>query len=263
MRVALVLLLLLIPTGSDASAAATPLPAPQPCPACWHPAVGEAWQIQLSGTVQTKIGQPIDDVDYQTPVATLDALRSRGVHLICYVDAGGWENYRPDHGAYPKSVLGKVMQGWPDERWVDIRRLSVLLPILRKRAEICKRHDFSAIDWDDVEGYQNATGFPLTPSDQLRFNTALANMTHRLGLAVGLKNDVDQAGRLAPYFDFAVNEQCFDYQECSHLEPFIKAGKPVFQIEYHTLPHLCTRAHAYHFSTLVKRLSLNAWRSAC
>jgi len=263
MRLALALVLLLIPAGSTAPAPATTLPAPTPCSACWHPAVGEAWQIQLSGAVDTSVGQPIDDVDYQTPLARVDGLRNRGVHVICYVDAGGWENYRPDRGAYPKSVLGKIMQGWPNERWVDIRRLSVLLPILRRRAELCQRHGFSAVDWDDVEGYQNATGFPLTAADQMRFNMALANMTHRLGLAVGLKNDVDQAGRLLRYFDFAVNEQCFDYQECSLLRPFIKAGKPVFQIEYHALPQLCARSRADGFSTLVKHLSLDAWRRAC
>jgi hypothetical protein len=263
MRLALALVLLLIPAGSGALVTTVPLPAPVPCGACWHPTVREAWQIQLSGGVNTSVGEPIDDIDYQTPLVTVDRLRNRGVHLICYVDAGGWENYRPDRGTYPKSVLGRIMQGWPDERWVDIRRVGVLLPILRKRADTCKRHGFSAIDWDDVDGYQNATGFPLTAGDQLRFNTALANMTHRLGLAVGLKNDVDQTDRLAPYFDFAVNEQCFDYQECSRLEPFINAAKPVFQIEYHSFPRLCARSLADRFSTLVKHLSLDNWRRAC
>ena len=259
----LALVLALVPAGSGSTATPAPLPAPLHCSACWHPTVGEAWQIQLSGTIDTTVSRPVDDVDYQTPLATVTALRSNGTRLICYVDAGGWENYRSDRGAYPTSVLGKIMQGWPDERWVDIRRIGVLMPIIRRRAEVCKQHGFSAIDWDDVEGYQNASGFPLTARDQLHFNMALANMTHRLGLAVGLKNDGGQAARLAPYFDFAVNEQCFDYHECSLLKPFIKAGKPVFQIEYHPLPQLCARAHAAHFSTLVKHLSLDAWRSAC
>ncbi|MDN3647529.1 endo alpha-1,4 polygalactosaminidase [Reinekea marina] len=28
------------------------------------------------------------------------------------------------------------------------------------------------------------------------------------------------------YFDFAVNEQCFEYDECNLLKPFISREKP-------------------------------------
>jgi hypothetical protein len=31
------------------------------------------------------------------------------------------------------------------------------------------------------------------------------------------ENDLDQINGLAAYFDFAVNEQCFEYSECAAL----------------------------------------------
>src|SRR4051794_26735739 len=40
---------------------------------------------------------------------------------ICYVDVGSWEPYRSDDGKFPQRVLGRHFQGFPNERWLDIR----------------------------------------------------------------------------------------------------------------------------------------------
>ena len=48
---------------------------------------------------------------------------------------------------------------------------------------------------------------------------------HHFGLSVGLKNDVGQIHELQPYFDWALNESCLDYDECNDYSPFIKAHK--------------------------------------
>jgi len=62
---------------------------------------------------------------------------------------------------------------------------------------------------------------------------------------VGLKNDLNQIPDLLPAFDFAVNEQCFQYNECSLLVPFIQANKPVFEVEYNRNPsQFCPRPEA-------------------
>tara|TARA_Y100001947_G_scaffold152936_1_gene155149 strand:- start:366 stop:530 length:165 start_codon:yes stop_codon:yes gene_type:complete len=37
---------------------------------------------------------------------------------------------------------------------------------------------------------------------------------------------------LIPHFDWALNEECFQFNECEALLPFIAAGKPVFNVEY-------------------------------
>ena len=103
--------------------------------------------------------------------------------------------------------------GWPGERWLDIRRLDILGPIMQRRLDMCAAKGFDAVEFDNVDGYTNRTGFPLTaPSSSA--TTCSANQAHRRGISVGLKNDTDQIPRLLPYFDFALNEQCHQYHEC-------------------------------------------------
>jgi len=60
----------------------------------------------------------------------------------------------------------------------------------------------------------------------------LAAEAHAHGLAYGLKNDLDEVPQLVADADFAINEECFQYNECDGLQPFIDAGKAVFQVEY-------------------------------
>ncbi|MBK5228723.1 MAG: endo alpha-1,4 polygalactosaminidase [Actinobacteria bacterium] len=165
----------------------------------------------------------------------VDAIHERGGYAICYVSAGSWENWRPDAGDFPHGVKGKK-NGWPGERWLDISATEILLPIMQARLQKCAAAGFDAVEWDNVDGFRNDTGFPLTWSDQLEYNAALANMAHEEGLAVGLKNDLGQIEKLVEYFDFAVNEQCSQYRECARLGPFLEAGKAVFQIEYEKDP---------------------------
>ena len=151
---------------------------------------------------------------------------------ICYLDVGSWESYRPDAGRFPKAVLGRAYEGYPDERWLDIRRIDLLAPILRDRFDLCRRKGFDAVEPDNIAGYENRTGFPLTAADQLRFNRWVAREVHRRGMAVALKNDPGQVGQLVGRFDFAVVEECFAYDECGMFSPFVAAGKAVFVAEY-------------------------------
>jgi hypothetical protein len=104
----------------------------------------------------------------------------------------------------------------------------------------------------------------LTGAQQLHYDAFLANQAHRRGLSAVLKNDLGQIKTLLPYFDFALNEQCFQYSECGKLKRFVKAGKAVFGVEYKLRPsQFCPQANAMDFNFLRKRLALGAWRQAC
>jgi hypothetical protein len=241
------------------------LAAPVQCPRCWHPALDTSWQWQLSGTLDTSLDVQMYDVDlFDTTAAQVDAINGGADRFaICYLDAGTWENWRPDADLFPKSVLGK-RNGWPGEHWLDIRRLSVLAPIMKARLDLCAVKGFDGVEFDNVDGYQNKTGFPLTAREQLTYNTWLANQAHQRGLSAALKNDLGQVKTLVPYFDFALDEQCFQYDECSKLKPFINAGKPVFEVEYHLdTSAFCPQANALNFNSLKKNLALDATREAC
>ena len=84
-----------------------------------------------------------------------------------------------------------------------------------------------------------------------------------------MKNAVELARDLVGSVDFAVNEECFEYDECDALEVFVSAGKPVFQVEYsegsldQKANQVCPQAKAAGFETLIKRLDLDAGRYSC
>ncbi len=216
-------------------------------------------------TVPTSLDVQVYNLDgFDTPSTIIDLLHLRGIKVMCYISAGTWENWRPDASNFPSSVLGNAVSGWPGENWLDIRQTGILLPLMEARMDICKSKGFDGVDPDNVDGYTNNTGFPLTAQDQLNYNIALSDAAHARGLAIGLKNDIDQIPALVPYFDWALNEQCFEYQECDKLIPFIQAGKPVFNIEYSlAASSFCPQANALNFNSLKKNLSLDAFRVAC
>jgi hypothetical protein len=171
-------------------------------------------------------------------------------------------------------ILGWKMSGW-DERWLDIRGVqtpgSALASIMTARVSMCKPKGFNAVEFDNVDGYTNNTGFPLTAADKLYYNAWLANTAHSQGLAALLKNDVAQIPGLLSYFDAALNEQCWQYAECTvaqngsySCDQFVAAGKAVFGVEYSgQASTFCPKANAQNFNWLKKSLSLGSSRTAC
>ncbi len=231
----------------------------------WQPRPTTApWQWQLQGRIDTSVRAGVYEVDgFETPRGTVAKLHRMGRRVICYLDVGAWESYRPDSGSYPSAVLGSRYSGYPDERWLDIRRIDILAPILRRRFDICRDRGFDAVEADNLAGYENPTGFPLSGGDQLRFNRWVARGVHRRGMSVALKNDPDQVRALVARFDFAVVEECFAYDECEKYSPFVEAGKAVFSAEYEGSPSsFCPQARRLRFSTIGKGYDLFAepWR---
>ncbi|SHF87176.1 endo alpha-1,4 polygalactosaminidase [Streptoalloteichus hindustanus] len=230
----------------------------------WKPTPGLQWQYQLSSPVKLDVDVPVYDIDaFENSAEVVAALHAAGRRVIAYVDVGAAERYRPDYDAFPAEVLGRRVGGWPDERWLDIRRLDVLGPIMARRFDMCREKGFDAVEADMVEGYDHRTGFPLTAQDQLVYNRFIADLVHERGMAVGLKNDLPQIPELLPHFDFAVNERCVEYEEWAPLQAFIAAGKPVFHVEYDLPLRRFARITApLGFSSIRKRVDLDARRWA-
>jgi hypothetical protein len=254
------------PTASSPSGTASGTPGTSSAPAPesttppggaldrWRPEQGTSWQYQLSSTLDLSVDAAVYDVDWQeTTAAQVAQLHAAGRHVICYVNAGAFEDWRPDAGAYPEELLGKPLDGWPGERWLDIRRTDLLLPLLAARLDVCRAKGFDAVEADNVDGYANDTGFPLAAEDQLAFNTAVARLAQERGMSVGLKNDVEQVADLEPAFDFAVNEECVMFDECGEYAPFLDAGKAVLHVEYENAPSgRCAPVATNAMSTILK-----------
>jgi len=224
-----------------------------------------SWQIQYTGKINTALGVDVFNLDlFDTPSSVIGELHRHGVFVICYFSAGSYEDWRPDASRFPHEVLGKDMEGWPGEKWLDISYLDLLASIMEARLDLAIEKGCDGVDPDNVNGYMNDTGFPLSASDQLTYNIFLSSAAHSRGLAIGLKNDIGQILELLPYFDWMLNEECFTYQECDMLLSFIQAGKPVFVIEYELSPEeFCPQANQMGFNALHKHWELDAYYIDC
>ncbi|WP_406357750.1 endo alpha-1,4 polygalactosaminidase [Streptomyces hirsutus] len=243
---------------------ATPGPSRTPDRTLWRPRPGLAWQWQLDGRADPSAEVPVYDIDgFENTAADVARLHRDGRKVICYLNVGAWEDFRPDRDAFPRSVLGRP-NGWQGERWLDIRRIAVLKPIMERRFDMCRDKGFDAVEPDLVEGYDHDTGFPLTAADQIRYNRMIADIAHERGLSVGLKNDLPQIPHLVDDFDFAVNEECAQYGECAELTPFIEAGKAVFHVEYaEPTGEFCAESRELRLSSMRKKPELGVWRDPC
>ena len=240
----------------------------QPALGCWQPEPGTGWQWELSSQPDNLIDVDAYDIDgFETSERKVDEIHANGSKAICYVNVGAWENWRLDKKKFPKSVLGKNYAGWAGEKWLDIRRVNKLAPIMRVRFDMCKQKGFDAIEPDNVDNYTNEAGFPIKAEHQLRYNEWLAEEAHERGLAIALKNDPDQAQKLQPYFDFAITEDCFDQKWCYKMRPFIDSGKAVLAAEYDDAGikprEFCPKAKRMGFDAIYKKRDLDAWRRGC
>lgn len=240
----------------------------------YRPALTATWQWQLTGSVNTSYKVELYDIDlFDTPNELIQQIHQSGSKVICYFSAGTYESNRADAGAFAQADLGATVDGWPDERWLDIRSSGVR-QIMRDRLDLAKQKNCDGVEPDNVDAYSNSSGFNLTGEDQLDFNRFLATQAHLRNLAVGLKNDIEQIPALVDYFDFAINEQCHEYNECAALQAFIRAQKPVLNAEYIANPNdsneltrkkqLCNLVPTEQFRILILSIQLDdSFRISC
>jgi hypothetical protein len=259
------------PAPAATAAPATPTPPPTTT-GRWIPQVSDTWQWQLSGTVSTSVDAKVYDIDlYDAPAATISALKANGRRVVCYFSAGTSENWRSDYSRFTAADKGSSVSGWAGENWLDTRSANVR-EIMKSRLDLAVSRGCDGVEPDNVDGYTNKPGFPLTSATQLDYNRFLATEARNRGLAVALKNTVDLLSQLEPYFDFAVNEQCNEYNECGGYSVFTSKGKPVFNAEYASKwktdatarASLCAVNRAANIRTLVLPLALDgSFRYSC
>lgn len=273
------------PAGAPASSTADPIKSNDARPtaaAAARPSPTTTWHLDIENPVDLTKDAQFFDIDMFDNESTdyVGKLHARGRKVICYFSAGSSETARPDHGRLPPPAIGDKMCGW-DEHWLDTRHAGVR-EVMKGRLDRAKAMGCDGVDPDNMDGYTHKarqpdeedpactgkTGFPLTAATQLDFNRFIAKEAHLRGLLVGLKNDVDQIAELANEFDFQVNEQCFAYDECAKLEPFISRDKAVLNIEYGSvktkLGKVCPQAKERRFfSILSEENAMNGTYTRC
>lgn len=253
---------LLLAACSDGAGATAATTAPA---GAWTPAPGTTWQWQLTGTIDTFLDVAMYDVDlFEVDDAAIERLHREGRIVVCYFSAGSVEQWRPDAERFPDATIGKPLEGWPDERWLDIRAIDDLSPVLLDRLDLARARGCDGVEPDNVDGHLNDTGFPLVAADQLAFNRWLADQAHERQLSIGLKNDLDQAEPLVDHFDWLLVEQCVEFAECDAAHPFLEAGKAVFAAEYEAATsEACAVARRLGLSLIFKDLDLGPEMETC
>lgn len=232
----------------------------------YTPALKTSWQWQIGKlpSASSLLAVQMYDIDGEDATAALvTAMHNKGIKAVCYFSAGTSEDWRSDYRSFTAAVKGKG-NGWKGENWLDIRS-QVVRDIMTKRMQnLCKAKGFDAVEPDNIDGWTNNTGFPLTGADQIAYNEWLANTAHSFGLAIALKNDGDQVPQLVTFFDFSINEQCAEYEECDNLLPFVQANKAVFEAEYSgTQSKACSTLNNLNFNGAFFNEDLTGKRQAC
>lgn len=267
-----------------------PSPEPTPCPTCYKPAVGSTWQWQLQpdqvgGTIDTSVVADMYEIDGLNNdaaiVATLKSLPGTSVPrrgVTCYLSAGTLENWRPDAPRLDPMLLGNPYHGFENERWIDIRRISALAPLLEARMDLCKQKGFDAIEFDNMDAWYeaNGTGLNITRADSVAFVHYLAREAHKRSLSMALKSVVEIVPEVRRHVDFSVVEECFANNECTRsssntdgtygYDMMIEIGKPVFVAEYrdyNASSNVCATSNRLRFSTIYKRPTLDSYRVSC
>lgn len=122
--------------------------------------MNSTWQIVLSDPIKlnensTFISPDVEvfDIDlFENPKSTIDALHKFGKKVIAYFSAGSYEPGRPDSNEFKASDLGKTMDGWPGEKWLDLKSQNVR-SIMSRRIELAAQKGFDGIDPDNVDAY--------------------------------------------------------------------------------------------------------------
>jgi endo-alpha-1,4-polygalactosaminidase (GH114 family) len=239
----------------------------------WKPENGTSWQIVLQyGLNDTSYDVDVYDIDlFDNNATVVNGLHNEGRKVLCYFSAGSYENWRPDKSQFHSSDLGKTLDGWPNERWLNINSTNVR-NIMLERMDMAKSMGCDGVDPDNVDGYDNDNGLGLTSNDSINYMNFLADEAHKRNMSIGLKNAGEIVESVLPKMQWSVNEQCVQYDECDTFMPFIDNFKPVFHIEYpNSAPNtntveknkICDANQAQGFSTVIKQMALTNWVEEC
>ncbi|KAF9735093.1 endo alpha-1,4 polygalactosaminidase precursor [Paraphaeosphaeria minitans] len=225
---------------------------------------GASWDIilnkgstnldDLAGTASA--GVTAMDIDlFDNEASTISALKNQNKHVICYFSAGSREDWREDASKFKADDYGQGLDGWAGENWVNVKSDNVRA-IMKSRIELAAQKGCTAVDPDNVDGFsENQDGFGLEQSAYTDYVKFLASTAAANNLAIGLKNALDLIPDVVDVVQFAVNEQCHDYDECAKYKPLTEANKAVFNIEYGG--NACSSPAGVDLSILIKNEDQN------
>ncbi|MFD4257932.1 endo alpha-1,4 polygalactosaminidase [Streptomyces sp. NPDC058534] len=209
----------LVPGSTPAEAA---VPAPPPAHA--------DFDYQIGGAYTPPAGVRVVSRDHTASPAA-------GLYNICYVNA--FQAQRGAEDEWDDDLLLRDAGGdiVYDTEWkealLDLRTADKRERVAEKIGtwiDSCGDKGFQAVEPDNYDSYTRSEKL-LDAADAQAFIKLLAERAHADGLAIGQKNTVELAGnRVANGLDFAVAEECGEWDECGDYTA--EFGDHVIVIEY-------------------------------
>ncbi len=244
------------------------------------PMENSSFIIPPGKTFEWRLDELLDTYTTDADVIDIDAfsatpelvanLKAQGKTVIAYISVGSVENFRDDAIAFPESVIGNIYDGFEDENWLDIREIELLAPIMEARLNMIKAKGFDGVEPDNINGYQNNTGFNLTEADCAAYSRYLIEQAHNRQLSIGQKNAEELVADMKDEFDWFLAEDAFVDDFFNDLTPYITLGKAVFMVEYNDeiseadfLSQACPAAADLNFSAVLKNRDLTDFTRYC
>ncbi|MFJ2828091.1 endo alpha-1,4 polygalactosaminidase [Streptomyces sp. NPDC087263] len=203
-----------IPSSSPSPDATPPSRSASTSPAVDLPPLHAGFDYQIGGAYPPPTGVRIVSRDRSASPAP-------GLYNICYVNA--FQVQPGEEKQWPADLLlrdgrGKVVvDGDWDETLLDIRTAAKRKRVaarVNRWIDGCADKGFDAVEPDNYDSYTRSRKL-LTAADATAFITLLSAHAHARHLAIGQKNAAELAGlRKRAGLDFAVAEECGEYDEC-------------------------------------------------
>jgi hypothetical protein len=220
----------------------------------------------LSGAPDTNKNVKVIDIDaFNATAETVASFKSKGTIVIGYISVGSREDWRPDINLIPADCIGNDYPGWPGEKFLDIRQMSKLTPMITSRLDMIKSKGFDGVEPDNMDCFENNTGFPLSQQDGINYALWLASLAHSRGLSIGQKNASEIASAIVNVYDWALLEDGFGDGFYTDFFSYINLNKAVFDTEYsdNNLSTYCGQAASARVTLIRKNLDLDNWIQTC
>lgn len=228
------------------------------------------WQLDDVTSNNVFTADVIDVDAFSTSAATVQHFKDQGKIVIAYLSVGSVENFREDASMFPPEVIGNVYEGFEDENWLDITNFETFAPIMIARLDMIKEKGFDGVEPDNINGYQNETGFNITEAQAIAYCRWLIEEAHSRDLHIGQKNAEELVTELVDEFDWMLIEDAYADEFSDMALPYISSGKAVFVTEYtdrisptnFTL-NVCPNATTNKFSAILKDRDLTQPKLGC
>ena len=199
------------------------------------PPAGAGFDYQLGGDAPLPAGVTVVVRDWFAGTA------APGAYSVCYINAFQTQppdaDDRPDlRGAWPAEVVSTAEDPeWPGEFAIDLSSAELRATAaahVTSMIDTCATKGFRAVEFDNLDSFTRFPELGFGADEALAYAADLVEHAHALSLAAGQKNSVEIAarGRAEAGFDFAVVEECGQYDECGDYTDVY--GDEVFAIEY-------------------------------